>query len=128
MISVPLFILFFAVPPDKYSSFVPDPKTVKTKENILEIQNLIELFKKDNMRYPTTDEGLDALVRNPDPDKYPGYKTYIQSLPMDPWGKHYQFLSPGTHGDFDIYSFGVDGKQSDDDIGSWELGTRIPEK
>lgn len=120
LLSIIVILLGVKVGHDDYT---PNPKIEKSQEDIVRIQYSLELFKKDNLYYPTTEEGLEALVRNPDPEKYPNLKPYIQGLPLDPWGKHYQYLSPGTHGDYDFYSFGPDGVQSNDDIGSWELGT-----
>jgi general secretion pathway protein G len=80
----------------------------------------------DNFRYPSTEEGIDALVNKPDdPDiKWPE-GGYIQRLPQDPWNRPYLYLQPGNNGEYDIYTFGRDGEQGgegpDGDIGNWSL-------
>jgi general secretion pathway protein G len=93
------------------------------------LETALELYKLDNGSYPTTEQGLDALVETPTVGKLPrkwregGYleKSYV---PKDPWGNDYIYLSPGLHGDFDIMSYGDDGAQGgegkDADIYNWE--------
>ncbi|NKF23137.1 type II secretion system major pseudopilin GspG [Solimonas marina] len=107
----------------------PDKARVtKAKQDIRVLESSLELYKLDNFSYPSTQQGLDALVRKPSGDPEPkNYKTggYIKSLPKDPWGNDYQYLDPGTHGEIDIYSLGRDGKPGgqgiDADIGNWDL-------
>ena len=89
----------------------------------------MNLYRLDNLRYPTTEQGLQALVTRPTSDPTPeNYADggYIQALPTDPWGAAYQYLSPGVHGDFDIFTFGADGVRGGDgvnaDIGTWTEG------
>jgi general secretion pathway protein G len=97
----------------------------------LDINNLkaaLQMYKLDNQRYPTTEQGLQALVTKPTSGPEPkGWRSggYIEKLPNDPWKNPYQYLSPGTHGPIDIFSYGADGQPGgtgdDADIGSWEL-------
>ncbi len=101
----------------------------KAKTDIASLEQALELYKADNFRYPTTDQGLDALVDKPESGPTPkNYKKngYIKRLPMDPWGNEYQYLAPGINGEIDIFSFGAngepDGEDADADIGNWNLG------
>lgn len=104
-----------------------DARIIAAKQNIATIMQALKMYKLDNQRYPTTEQGLQALVVKPTtgPDA-PGWKTggYIDKLPNDPWGTPYQYLSPGIKGDIDVFSLGADGQPGgsgiDADIGSWE--------
>lgn len=105
-----------------------EARIVKAKNDIRVLQTQLQLYRMDNFTYPTTDQGLEALVSKPDlPPEPPKWKTggYIERLPTDPWGQPYQYLSPGENGDFDLYSLGADGRPGgegrDADIGSWNL-------
>jgi general secretion pathway protein G len=85
----------------------------------------LKLYRLDNMRYPTTEQGLDALVHKPTSGSIPAnWKPYLDKLPADPWGHPYQYMNPGVKGDIDVFSFGADGKAGgegvDADIGSWQ--------
>ncbi|WP_409421767.1 type II secretion system major pseudopilin GspG [Pseudaeromonas sp. ZJS20] len=97
----------------------------KAVSDIVALENALDMYKLDNSRYPTTEQGLDALVTKPDSDPAPrNYREdgYIKRLPMDPWGNAYQMLSPGEHGKIDVFSMGLDGESgSEDDIGNWNL-------
>jgi general secretion pathway protein G len=105
-----------------------DARKVAAKQDIATLMQSLELYKLDNHRYPTTEQGLQSLLTKPTTGpQAPGWKEggYIPKLPNDPWGKPYQFLSPGTKGAIDVYSLGADGMPggvgNDADIGSWEL-------
>lgn len=90
--------------------------------DIKSIGQMLELYKAENYAFPTTDQGLEALVSKPSGDPTPkNWRQYMKKTPIDPWENPYKYLSPGSHGDIDIYSFGPDGIQSEDDIGSWTL-------
>jgi general secretion pathway protein G len=93
------------------------------KNDIRAIKSALDMYKLDNHKYPSTDQGLDALVEEPSGDPQPkNWNKYLDRLPQDPWGNPYQYLNPGKHGDIDIFSYGPDGQQGGgDDIGSWEL-------
>jgi len=101
----------------------------KVITDLTALEQALDMYKLDNGRYPTTEQGLDALVSKPDsepePRKYqPG--GYIRRLPTDPWGNDYQLMSPGQNGMVDVYSLGLDGEEGGDgestDIGNWNLG------
>lgn len=97
----------------------------KAVTDIVALENALDMYKLDNARYPTTEQGLEALVTKPQGDPAPkNYKDggYIKRLPDDPWQNPYQLLSPGEHGNVDVFSMGPDGQAgTDDDIGNWAL-------
>jgi general secretion pathway protein G len=104
-----------------------EAKRTQTRVQIKNIQQALELFKLDNGFYPSTDQGLDALVRTPESGRIP--KTYrkggyLERIPKDPWGNPYAYVSPGQHGDYDISSYGADGvpggEGEDADVNSWD--------
>lgn len=103
-------------------------RIVKAKQDIRALESALNLYKLDNFNYPTTDQGLDALVRKPTiVPEAPNWKSggYIDRLPKDPWGNDYQYISPGQNGEIDLYSLGADGQlggeSTNSDIASWNL-------
>ena len=100
-------------------------RIVKAQADIRALESALNLYRLDNHEYPTTDQGLEALVQKP--ADAPSWKEggYIDRLPKDPWGRPYQYLNPGTHGSIDIFSLGADGQPGGDgkdaDIGNWTL-------
>ncbi|MGE5625741.1 MAG: type II secretion system major pseudopilin GspG [Bacillota bacterium] len=104
-----------------------EARIVKAKQDIRVLESTLDMYKLDNYVYPTTDQGLQALVAKPSGDPQPPHwKQYIDRLPLDPWGHPYQYLSPGAHGGaVDIWSNGADGQAGGDgvnaDIGNWNL-------
>ncbi|MGL4603237.1 MAG: type II secretion system major pseudopilin GspG [Iodobacter sp.] len=104
-----------------------EARVVAAKQDIRSIVQALKLYKLDNGRYPSTEQGLKALVEKPNAAPVPNnWKTggYLEKLPKDPWGGDYLFLSPGIKGEIDVMSYGADGQQggteSDADIGSWD--------
>jgi general secretion pathway protein G len=104
-----------------------DARIVAAKQDVATLQSALKLYRLDNQRYPTTDQGLKALVEKPTADPLPNnWKAggYLDKLPKDPWGNSYQYLQPGVHGELDVFSFGADGQPggtgNDADIGSWD--------
>ncbi len=101
-----------------------EARIAKAKQDVRALETALDLYKLDNFAYPTTDQGLEALVSKPTippiPKKY-RKDAYLKKVPQDPWGNDYQYLNPGEHGAIDIYSLGPDGVPSDDDIGNWNL-------
>lgn len=94
----------------------------KARIDITGLENSLKLYKSDNFHYPSTEQGLDALVKKPSGSPEPknwNKDGYMDRLPKDPWGNPYQYLNPGTHGKIDVYSMGPDGVNSEDDIGNW---------
>ncbi len=106
----------------------PDQARVaRAQSDIAAVASALQLYRLDNLHYPTTDQGLAALVNRPTADPAPAnYATngYIDRLPRDPWGEPYQYLSPGVHGQYDVFTYGADGATGgsgvDADIGSWD--------
>jgi general secretion pathway protein G len=103
-------------------------RAARAKADIAAIASAVNLYRLDNFRYPTTEQGLAALVNRPASDPVPenwAENGYMDRLPVDPWGKPYQYLSPGVHEDFDIFTYGANGVAggtgADADIGSWDL-------
>ncbi|MCB1746928.1 MAG: type II secretion system major pseudopilin GspG [Gammaproteobacteria bacterium] len=93
------------------------------QNNIRAIRSALDLYKLDNAVYPTTDQGLLALVEPPKSGPKPArWSGYMDKLPNDPWGREFLYLAPGKHGDVDVFSRGPNGRSGDDDdIGSWTL-------
>ncbi|EIK55049.1 general secretion pathway protein G [Stutzerimonas stutzeri TS44] len=103
-------------------------KVTVAKGDIKAVAAALDMYKLDNFAYPSTQQGLEALVSKPTGNPQPknwNRDGYLKRLPKDPWGNDYQYLSPGTRGQFDLYSFGADGKPGGSDlnadIGSWDL-------
>lgn len=98
-------------------------KRVKAENDIRQIESALNLYRLDNHKYPTTDEGLEALVKKPSNAGQWKEGGYLSKLPKDPWGRDYQYLNPGTHGSIDIFTLGTDGQQggegSNADVGNW---------
>ncbi|MFA5530255.1 MAG: type II secretion system major pseudopilin GspG [Thiohalomonadaceae bacterium] len=107
----------------------PDTARItKVKQDIRALESALNLYRLDNYLYPSTDQGLMALVERPSGSpEARNWKTggYVDRLPKDPWGNDYQYLSPGTRGEIDIFSLGADGRPGGEgvaaDIGSWNL-------
>lgn len=123
VVVVILGILAAAVVP-KIMSRPEQARIEKTKHDITALESALSIYKLDNFQYPSTDQGLEALVTKPAGSPQPrNYKNggYIKKLNKDPWGKEYLYLIPGSHGEFDLYSLGPDGQPSEDDIGNWNI-------
>lgn len=124
MVVVVILGILAAVLVPKVMDRPDEARIVKARQDIRALEASLNLYKLDNYEYPTTDQGLEALVSKPDtPPEPPRWKEggYVDRLPLDPWQQPYQYLSPGTHGSVDIYSTGPDRQPSDDDIGNWTL-------
>ena len=105
-----------------------EAKRTKTAVQIKNLQSSLDLYKLDSGVYPSTDQGLQALVEKPAVGEIPNnWKEggYIDKIPKDPWGSNYVYISPGVHGDYDLYSYGADGEEGGEgrnaDIQSWNL-------
>ncbi|MFQ6332666.1 type II secretion system major pseudopilin GspG [Methylophilus sp. 3sh_L] len=103
-----------------------EARAVAARQDISAIMQALKLYKLDNRRYPTNDQNLSALVIKPSTPPVPiNWKSYLDKLPMDPWGNPYQYVVPGRRGEVEVMSFGADGTVGGEgleaDIGSWEL-------
>lgn len=99
-------------------------RVIKAKQDIRALETMLHAYKLDNFHYPSTEQGLEALVQKPSGlPEAKNWKSggYLQRLPKDPWGEPYLYLQPGQHGDFDLYSQGPDPQDGSDDIGNWML-------
>jgi general secretion pathway protein G len=105
-----------------------DARIAKARQDIRVLESSLNLYKLDNFYYPTTQQGLEALVTRPSGEpEARNWKSggYVQSLPKDPWGNDYQYLNPGVRGEFDLFSLGADGRPGGEgaaaDIGNWNV-------
>jgi general secretion pathway protein G len=103
-----------------------EARAAAARHDISALAQTLKLYRLDNGRYPTNEQGLDALVTRPERAPVPSnWKPYLDKLPLDPWGRPYRYLNPGVHGEVDIFSLGADGQPggtgADLDIGSWQL-------
>ena len=128
MVVVVIMGILAALVVPKLMGRADDARITAAKQDIATLSQALKLYKLDNQRYPTTEQGLQALVSKPASGPAAnGWKSggYIDKLPKDPWGNQYQYLSPGVKGEVDIFSYGADGQPggtgNDADIGSWEL-------
>lgn len=110
----------------KFLGRTDEARVVKAKQDIQALESALDLYKLDNYTYPTTEQGLDALVNQPTSDPVPSnWKSggYIKKLHKDPWQRDYLYLYPGEQGEYDIYSLGADGIEGGEgpnqDIGNW---------
>jgi general secretion pathway protein G len=102
-----------------------DARTAAAKTDIANLGQALKLYKLDNQRFPTAEQGLGALLAKPSASPVPpNWRPYVEKLPADPWNRPYQYLNPGVHGEVDVLSLGADGQAGgegkDADIGSWE--------
>jgi general secretion pathway protein G len=110
----------------KVMSRPDEARVVAARQDISAVMQALKLYKLDNRRYPSAEQGLQALVTKPTTAPVPeNWKSYLDKLPLDPWGKPYQYVMPGLKGEVDVMSFGADGVSGgegfDADIGSWSL-------
>ncbi len=102
-----------------------EARVTAARTDVANLMQALKLYKLDNQQYPSTEQGLAALVNKPTQEPVPGaWRNYLDKLPQDPWGRAYQYLNPGVHGEVDILSLGADGQAGGDgfnaDIGSWQ--------
>jgi general secretion pathway protein G len=107
---------------------IDDANATKAKQDIRALETALNLYRMDNFRYPTTDQGLEALVKQPADPNIRNWKPggYVRSLQKDPWGNDYAYIAPGTRGgEYDLYTLGADGQPggegTDADIGNWNV-------
>ena len=106
---------------------VDDAQITKAKAEISNLENALKFYRLDNFSYPTTEQGLEALVTKPADPNVKNWKAggYMDKVPKDPWGNPYLYLSPGNQGEIDVYTLGRDGRPGgegvDADIGNWNL-------
>ena len=128
MVVVVILGILAALVVPKIISRPDEARVIAAKQDIAAVMQALKLYRLDNHRYPTTEQGMQALVTQPATVPLPpNWKTggYVERLPRDPWGNPYQYLNPGIHGEIDVFSLGADGapggEGNDADIGSWSL-------
>lgn len=125
MVVVVILGILASIVVPKILSRPDEARVVKAKQDVLAIQNALDLYKLDNGFYPSTEQGLDSLVKKPESSPVPqNWKPYLKSLPQDPWGREYIYLNPGQHSEIDIYTLGADGESGgtgiNAEIGNWD--------
>ena len=128
MVVVVILGILAALVVPKVISRPDEARIIAAKQDIASLMQALKLYRLDNQRYPTTEQGLQALVAKPTTSPVPpNWKSggYLERLARDPWGNPYQFLNPGLRGEVDVFSMGADGAPGgeghDADIGSWNL-------
>jgi general secretion pathway protein G len=102
-----------------------DARVTAAKTDVNNLMQALKLYKLDNQRYPSAEQGLEALVKRPTAGAVPpNWKSYVDKLPADPWGRAYLYTNPGVKGEIDVFSLGADGQPGGEgknaDIGSWQ--------
>ena len=102
-----------------------DSRVTAAKNDVNNLMQALKLYKLDNQRYPSGEQGLQALLSRPTSGpQAPNWRPYVDKLPTDPWGRPYQYLSPGLHAEVDVLSLGADGTPGGEganaDVGSWQ--------
>ncbi|MCP9759333.1 type II secretion system protein GspG [Aquitalea sp. S1-19] len=127
MVVIVILGILAALVVPKVMSRPDEARAVAARQDINAMSQALKLYRLDNTRYPSSEQGLKALSEKPTVAPLPkNWKPggYLERLPMDPWGNPYQYASPGTHGEVDIWSLGADGEPGgegvDGDIGNWQ--------
>ncbi len=106
---------------------IDDAQAARVEQDLRGIESALKFYRLDNFTYPTSEQGLEALVTKPSDPNIRNWKSggYLDRMPKDPWGNPYLYLSPGNNGESDIYSLGRDGRPGgegvDADFGNWDL-------
>lgn len=126
MVVVVILGILAAIIVPKIMSRPEQARLVKVKQDILAIQSALDLYKLDNSTYPTTDQGLQALVVKPSSSPIPrNWKSdgYLQDVPVDPWGESYQYMNDNEK--VRIFSYGPKGKEGNSEIGNWNINEAV---
>lgn len=126
MVVIVILGILAALVVPKVMSRPDEARVIAARQDIASLAQALKLYRLDNLRYPSSEQGLEALVSKPQLPPVPtGWKQggYIERLPRDPWGRPYLYLNPGVHGEIDIFSYGADGQPggegNDAEIGNW---------
>ena len=128
MVVVIIIGLLAAIVAPQVIGRVDDAQIEKAKADIRSIDSALKFYRLDNFAYPTSEQGIDALVTKPNDPSIRNWKTggYLDRVPKDPWGNPYLYLNPGNNGEIDVYTLGRDGRPGgegiDADIGNWNIG------
>jgi len=128
MVVVTILAILIALVAPKMVGRTDQARRVSTKAQIKNIEGALQLYKLDNGVYPSTEQGLDALAEIPTIGNIPKHWKeggYLAKIPEDAWGNSYIYVSPGTHGEYDLVSYGADnepgGEDKEADLESWDL-------
>jgi general secretion pathway protein G len=126
MVVVVIIGLLVAAVAPQFIGNISKAEINRAKQDLRSIETSLNLYRLDNFRYPSTAEGLQALVTNPGENVAPNWKQYLKQMPVDPWKRPYHYTSPGQRGgDFDVFTYGADGQEGGEDtnadIGNWDL-------
>jgi general secretion pathway protein G len=128
LVVVVIIGILAAIVAPRIMSRIDDAQIAKARQDIRVYETALNLYRMDNYKYPTTDQGLQALVQQPADPSIRNWKQggYVDSLKKDPWGYDYQYVYPGTHGtEYDLFTLGADnqpgGEGINTDIGNWSL-------
>jgi len=126
MVVVTIIAILIAIVAPRVMDQPDKAAAVRAKADLAAISTALNLYKLDNFTFPGTDQGLQALLTKPDGEpEAPNWKAggYMDRIPKDPWQRDYIYLSPGQHGEFDLYSLGRDGQPGGEgpaaDVGNW---------
>ena len=127
MVEVVILAILAAVVMPKVMEKPGEARVKRAQADITAIVTALNTYKLDNFNYPSTEQGLQALVSKPaGQPEAPNWAKggYLDKMPKDPWGREYLYLHPGAHGDIDVYTLGADGRSGGDgenaDIGNWQ--------
>ena len=116
MVVVVIIGLLAAAVVPQFMKQVDTAQINRAKADIRNIDNALQLYRLDNFRYPSTEDGLEALVRSPGPDAAPNWKQILKSTPLDPWKNPYQYRYPGQRGEFDVFTLGADRQEDGEGV------------
>jgi general secretion pathway protein G len=125
MVVVVILGILASIVVPKIMSRPDQARIVRAQQDITSIENALNLYRLDNGSYPTTDQGLRALVQQPSGARNWSPGGYLKQVPIDPWNNQYQYVSPGSHSEIDIYSYGPEGVSGGENgsgvIGNWNI-------
>ena len=125
MIVVVIIGLLVAAVAPRFMGQIDTAAINRARSDLRSIETALNLYRLDNFRYPSTSEGLAALVSNPGEAAAPNWRQQLPRVPLDPWEQPYPYASPGQHGDFDVFTYGADRQEGGEginaDIGNWDL-------
>jgi general secretion pathway protein G len=127
MVVVVILGILAAIVAPNVISRIDDAAISRAKTDIRNVESALKLYRLDNFKYPSTEQGLEALVRSPNDPSIRNWRQggYLDKMPKDPWTNQYHYLYPGQHGEFDVYTYGADGQPGGEginaDIGNWTI-------
>ncbi len=127
MVVVVILGILAAIVAPNVISRIDDAAISRAKTDIRNVESALKLYRLDNFKYPTTEQGLEALVTRPNDPSVRNWREggYLDKLPRDPWTNEYNYLYPGQHGEFDVFTYGADGQPGGEginaDIGNWTI-------